>query len=594
MHHRTTRSPAGEAGRAGRGCARAPQPGPVRDPVLRDGPLLVQRTCSCGGGCPRCRGLHGAKAEPPVEPQLLLSRPDDPHEREAEVAARRVMGVWPTSTTGPRLDRTPTPLQPSSGPGFRTEIPERTGTGPTFAVLARRTGGGVPLPDGVRAFFEPRFGAALSAVRVHADAQAGEMAESIHARAFTWGRNVYFARGEYAPDSARGRRLLAHELTHTLQQGDHPTTVVQRQEHGEGRGGELATMGGRYSRSELVRHHRVIHDPAIPSRIRQMFAELMNRTRYLESLRRGEALRGTDVIAVVRVEDADGRIMAEFTGHYDNPAHAEAEAIRSVRASLRTRGIGVEQTRNGRVTVLVTKEPCGDCTGEIAQLADELGVVREQVDVVFVTRESATRPGVAVSGRTALRTRLRSPVSVGALNIFTIALGFASSAASQAASERRAARQLEEEGYAPAGASAYAEEPWYLQLARLLTGELIFAQATGGFELSASRLDVSRWRQAVRDRTRPIPTGGTFTIFYQGLDCEMLCDVGGFRVLREESVTYRKISEAEWRSSPGTMENGEPVPDLVRILDVYVPDSEVMSMLFRAGRCPCSISQTTA
>lgn len=73
--------------------------------------------------------------------------------------------------------------------------------------------------DSVRAFMEPRFNADFSAVRVHADANARELARSVNAHAFTVGSNVAFAAGQYAPNAEAGKRLLAHELTHVVQQG---------------------------------------------------------------------------------------------------------------------------------------------------------------------------------------------------------------------------------------------------------------------------------------------------------------------------------------------------------------------------------------
>lgn len=84
----------------------------------------------------------------------------------------------------------------------------------------RRSGraSGRPLPASVRAFFEPRFGATLDGVRIHTDSRAVASARAVHARAFTVGRDVVFGAGAYAPETARGRRLLAHELTHVLQQ----------------------------------------------------------------------------------------------------------------------------------------------------------------------------------------------------------------------------------------------------------------------------------------------------------------------------------------------------------------------------------------
>jgi hypothetical protein len=77
---------------------------------------------------------------------------------------------------------------------------------------------GRPLDAGTRAYMEPRFGHSFAAVRIHADARAAESAASVQAHAYTVGRDVVFGAGMYAPDSADGRRLIAHELAHVVQQ----------------------------------------------------------------------------------------------------------------------------------------------------------------------------------------------------------------------------------------------------------------------------------------------------------------------------------------------------------------------------------------
>lgn len=77
---------------------------------------------------------------------------------------------------------------------------------------------GQPLDTKTRAFMEPRFGHDFSHVRVHAYSQAAESARVVNARAYTVGPNVVFGAGQYEPQSPDGRRLLAHELTHVLQQ----------------------------------------------------------------------------------------------------------------------------------------------------------------------------------------------------------------------------------------------------------------------------------------------------------------------------------------------------------------------------------------
>ena len=80
-------------------------------------------------------------------------------------------------------------------------------------------GRGEPLPESIRSFMEPRFDTDFSAVRVHTDAQADHLARSVHARAFTVGRDIVFAAGQYRPETDQGRQLMAHELTHVVQQG---------------------------------------------------------------------------------------------------------------------------------------------------------------------------------------------------------------------------------------------------------------------------------------------------------------------------------------------------------------------------------------
>jgi hypothetical protein len=81
-------------------------------------------------------------------------------------------------------------------------------------------GGGRPLAKSERAYFEPRFGYDFGQVRVHIDTLAAESAQAVNARAFTTRQDVVFGAGQYAPGTSEGKRLLAHELTHVVQQSD--------------------------------------------------------------------------------------------------------------------------------------------------------------------------------------------------------------------------------------------------------------------------------------------------------------------------------------------------------------------------------------
>lgn len=78
---------------------------------------------------------------------------------------------------------------------------------------------GQPLPQSVRAFMEPRFGHDFSNVRTHTNSQATALSHQINARAFTVGQHIFFNQSEFQPTTTAGQELLAHELTHTLQQG---------------------------------------------------------------------------------------------------------------------------------------------------------------------------------------------------------------------------------------------------------------------------------------------------------------------------------------------------------------------------------------
>ena len=86
------------------------------------------------------------------------------------------------------------------------------------ATIARTRGNGTPLDPGVRSRFGPSLGHSLDDVRVHNDDTAHKLATSVSAKAFTTGSDVYFGKGEYSPGSSDGDKLIAHELTHVVQQ----------------------------------------------------------------------------------------------------------------------------------------------------------------------------------------------------------------------------------------------------------------------------------------------------------------------------------------------------------------------------------------
>jgi uncharacterized protein DUF4157 len=99
---------------------------------------------------------------------------------------------------------------------------------PDLATRIRAaSGGGEPLSAALRAPIQRALGADLSDVRIHTDAQAHNLSQAVSARAFTSGKDVFFQQGAYQPDSDEGRRMVAHELAHVVQQRNGPVAGTE-------------------------------------------------------------------------------------------------------------------------------------------------------------------------------------------------------------------------------------------------------------------------------------------------------------------------------------------------------------------------------
>lgn len=177
------------------------------------GPLpagrLLQRQCACGthtGGatCESCAGKTRG-----LQRKLSIGAANDPLEHEADRVADQVLAL-------------PSAAAIASAP-VRIQRLGPQGAAASDAVPASvdqtLRGGGRPLDGATRTDMEQRFGHDFSQVRVHDDGAAQQSARDVNARAYTVGNAIVFGAGEYAPRSAAGRHLLAHELTHTIQQG---------------------------------------------------------------------------------------------------------------------------------------------------------------------------------------------------------------------------------------------------------------------------------------------------------------------------------------------------------------------------------------
>lgn len=149
----------------------------------------------------------------PVGTQFArVSQPGDPAEKEAKETARNVVAMaepkpQPVAKTDEEMKKKPV---------AQREIATMAAATAPAAVAAV---GGSPLPSAVRSFMEPRFGADFGRVRIHTGAAAAQQSAALNANAFTVGEHIYFGRDKFQPQSAGGQELIAHELTHTIQQG---------------------------------------------------------------------------------------------------------------------------------------------------------------------------------------------------------------------------------------------------------------------------------------------------------------------------------------------------------------------------------------
>jgi Domain of unknown function (DUF4157) len=183
-----------------------------------DGALLQRKaSCACGGGCPSCAQKAFPKA---IQTKLKVSKPGDRYEQEADRVAEQIMRM-----PDPMLQRKCMSCSDASDKSYQEEEPQirrqASGEGNIDAVasdLTSHLGTGAPLDSASRRFFEPRFGYDFSGVRIHDDARADVSARAVRALAYTLGPHVVFRAGTFSPASSAGKRLLAHELVHVVQQ----------------------------------------------------------------------------------------------------------------------------------------------------------------------------------------------------------------------------------------------------------------------------------------------------------------------------------------------------------------------------------------
>ncbi|GIG59449.1 hypothetical protein Lfu02_38210 [Longispora fulva] len=119
------------------------------------------------------------------------------------------------------------------------------------------SGGGTGLDPDTRGDMESRFGQDFGDVRVHTDGAAHDSAKAVNAQAYTVGSNIVFQRGMYDPGSSQGRHMLAHELTHVVQQRNGPVDGTD-----VGGGVRVSDPGDRFEREAVSNADRLMSGPA--------------------------------------------------------------------------------------------------------------------------------------------------------------------------------------------------------------------------------------------------------------------------------------------------------------------------------------------
>jgi hypothetical protein len=182
-----------------------------------------------------------------IQAKLTVNPPDDVYEKEADRVASIVTQVISGSEIQRQADEEEEEVQAKAVGSQSLLVSEDL----ERQIDIARGSGGQPLSEEIRQPMEQAFGADLSEVRVHNDAGADTLSQVLQARAFTTGKDIFFREGAYQPGSEAGKELLAHELTHVVQQSHRPsaapTRVTQPSEAAEV---EARTMGEAVSRRQ--------------------------------------------------------------------------------------------------------------------------------------------------------------------------------------------------------------------------------------------------------------------------------------------------------------------------------------------------------
>lgn len=247
-----------------------------------------------------------------VQPKLTIGAADDPYEQEADTIAEQVVRMQvPQSYTGghtgnklyffapapvtiPVVNRKCAKCEEEEKIQKKSQGLENISSEAPSGITDVLNSSGQPLPAQARSFFEPRFGRDFGNVKIHTNSLAAKSADSINALAYTSGNNIAFNQNQFSPDTEKGKKLLAHELTHVVQQGNTSETqnstnasssIIQRTPTPETPGSPVAVPATTTGRATVT--------PATEADVRQMVNDA---TQML--------VRSVEFYQLARVDDA--------------------------------------------------------------------------------------------------------------------------------------------------------------------------------------------------------------------------------------------------------------------------------------------------
>jgi hypothetical protein len=319
-----------------------------------------------------------------IQAKLTVSSPGDMYEQEADRVADQVLSSAPIPSiqrkcamcaegmTCPKCQEEER-LQAKESPGHTPHVTPRV-----ESSLASLRGGGQPLAASLRAFFEPRFGQDFGGVRVHTGAAAADSAVAVHARAFTVGRDIVFGAGQYVSGTLDGKRLLAHELTHVVQQrGGMHAAVLQRQPANEEptseREGRTQVVPGSSSGSKTPTPEQIVALRAVQPKINALEgkADVVNAS--LSSM----------------LAESDG-LLAQIDGDLDTMTKKYQQAYKRHEAALKEAGTAL--AGDERIISIVVSVALGPVAGKMLEALGSVTTIKEMIEAANASMEAAGVP----------------------------------------------------------------------------------------------------------------------------------------------------------------------------------------------------------